>query len=217
MMNQITTAMPVDKSDYSSVWAVVLAAGMSERMGQQKLLLPWQGKTIIEVVIDHILAAGIDHILVVLGSHSKEIEQVLKINSLTICFNPHFAEGMHTSVICGFQNLPLSASAAMVFLGDQPFIPPAVINQVAQTWKESGKRIVIPVFMGKRGHPTLFDNTLKEEIITMDPGSGLRSIISRFSSEIREVHTNSPEINRDIDTKNDYFNELNLIRNRWKK
>jgi molybdenum cofactor cytidylyltransferase len=199
------------------IWAIVLAAGKSERMGQQKLLLPFGAKTIIESVIDQILNAGIDRVLVVLGSDRKKIGLALEGKPLLTCVNNHFEEGMHTSVVCGFQHLPENACAALLFLGDQPFIPVEVTQRIVFTWRQSGKGIIIPTYHGKRGHPTLFDCRLKDEIMHLDSGIGLRSVSIKFPEEILEVEVNFPQILRDIDTKNDYINELNLIEQQWKK
>lgn len=197
--------------NHAEIWALVLAAGKSRRMGTQKLLLPYRGKTIIEAVIDNILLAGIDKIMVVLGYQKEEITNILQNIPVNFCYNSRFDEGMHTSVICGFSKIPRNAHAALVFLGDQPFIPVDVIRMVVDSWKASGKGIVVPTFKGERGHPTLFDLKFRREILELDPSSGLKSFIKKFAGEVIETETNSPEILRDIDTKNDYFNELNQI------
>lgn len=198
----------MNERDNPEVWALVLAAGKSERMGRQKLLLPWGDQTVIEAVIDNIILAGINKIMAVVGSQSEEIARVLGARPVTLCFNSHFAEGMHTSVIQGFSNIPESAGAVMVFLGDQPFIPTDVIKNVFHSWQSSGKGIVIAAYHGIRGHPTLFDMKYREEIIHLDRASGLRSLADKFPGEVLESETNYPEITRDIDTKNDYLNEL---------
>ncbi len=196
---------------YPEIWALVLAAGRSERMGVQKLLLPLGENTMIGSVVDHIVSAGIDHILLVLGSHREEVERAVCEKPVITCFNPDYAEGMHTSVICGFRQLPVDTLAVVVFLGDQPFIPAEVIKMLITNWELTGKMIIIPTYRGYRGHPTLFDCRLKEEVLQMDPHIGLRSVIDRFPQEISEVETHFSVIIRDIDTKNDYLNELNQI------
>lgn len=99
----------------SNIWAVVLAAGMSTRMGTQKLLLPFEGMTIIENVVDTILKSGIEHILVVLGANRAEMEEVLEFWPVQTIWNDNYREGMHTSVIAGVKALPEDASAAMFF------------------------------------------------------------------------------------------------------
>ncbi len=191
------------------VWAIVLAAGMSQRMHTQKLLLPWEGKTIIAGVVENIFRSGITWVMVVLGSDSTEVSTALSSYPVSFCFNDKFTEGMHTSVMCGFSALPASADAALLFLGDQPFIPWDVPRKVIGIWQETRKGIIIPVWEGKRGHPSLFDMKYREEISRLDPEAGLRSLALKFSGDVAELEINSPNITRDIDTKNDYLNELN--------
>jgi len=201
----------------NDICALVLAAGKSQRMGRPKMVLPFGSQTIIEKVIDNIIEAGISDILVVTGSDRDAVETLCSSKPVVICYNPNYEEGMHSSVVCGFSNLSEHTRAVMVFLGDQPFIPAEVIQTVMLTWRESGKGIVIPTYRGERGHPVLFDCKLRDEILHLDPGVGLRSVTMKFPEEIMEAEVNFPQILRDIDTKNDYIDELNLIEQKWKK
>lgn len=193
----------------NDIWAIVLAAGLSTRMGTQKLLLPFEGKTIIEKVVENILNSGIDRINVVLGSNADEISETLKSMPVHFVTNENFRNGMHTSVISGAKALPPETKAVLIFLGDQPFIPEKAIRTVAEAWKTSGKGIVIPLFDGKRGHPPLYDLKYRDELENLDPTQGLRSVALKFPEDIFEVETFCSEIVRDIDTKDDYLNELN--------
>lgn len=192
----------------AEVWAVILAAGESKRMGTQKLLLPFGNLTMIEKVIENILRADIRRVMVVLGSHSGEIQKIISRLPVSFCLNTDFASGMFSSVKCGFNALPPSAEAALLFLGDQPSIPPEVIKKVCDTFHLTHKGIVIPVAEGKRGHPSLFSLRLLPDINRLDPEGGLRQLALEFPSEVLEVETGSEEILRDIDTKIDYLNEL---------
>lgn len=189
----------------NDIWAIVLAAGMSTRMGTQKLLLPFDGKTIVEKVVENILNSGIENILVVLGANRIEIDEVLEFWPVRTIWNENFREGMHTSVISGVKSLPADAKAVMFFLGDQPFIPVNVSAKVVAAWKDSGKGIVIPLFNGKRGHPPLYDLKFRKEILNLDPSVGLRSVALKFQDEILEVETGCPGILKDIDTQEDYL------------
>ena len=193
----------------NDTWAIVLAAGLSTRMGTQKLLLPFDGKTIVEKVVENILSSGIMHIKVVLGSDQVEIAKALKSWPVSFIRNENFQKGMPSSVICGVSSLPLTARAVVIFLGDQPFIPAKVTEKVVAAWRSSGKGIVIPLYEGKRGHPSLYDLKYRNELSNLDPAIGLRSIAQKFPEDICEVETFSPEIIRDIDTKDDYINEIN--------
>ena len=193
----------------NDIWAIVLAAGLSSRMGTQKLLLPFGDKTIIEKVVENILASGILQIKVVLGADHVEIAETLRSWPVSFIRNVNYREGMHSSVMSGVSSLPHSTRAVLIFLGDQPFIPAKVTEKVVEAWKSSGKGIVIPLFESKRGHPGLYDLKYRNELTNLNPEIGLRSIAQTFPEDVCEVETFSPEIVRDIDTKSDYINEIN--------
>ena len=190
--------------------AIVLAAGASTRMGKQKLLMPFKGKTIIETVIRNIEPVLNDNILVVLGSHRREIKKQIGNLPVKFCINENYLDGMLSSVICGFMNLPETIKAVLIFLGDQPQIPASATEKVILAWKQTGKGIIIPVADGRRGHPVLIEMKYKSEILKLDPEKGLRDLMIKFKDDVYEAEYNFPEILRDIDTPEDYSFEINL-------
>lgn len=192
------------------IWGIVLAAGASTRMKKQKMLLPYNGKTIIETVIGNMVPVLKTNILVVIGSHRNEIKNKIINLPVTIAENENYMNGMLSSVICGFQNLPAQAKAAMLFLGDQPQIPTRAAIQVKDAWQHSDKGIVIPTFNGRRGHPVIIDTKYKTEIEQLDPEKGLRELMKKYKNDILEVECGIPEILRDIDTPQDYSKEIKL-------
>jgi molybdenum cofactor cytidylyltransferase len=119
---------------------------------------------------------------------------------------------MLSSVISGFGALPDEVKAALIFLGDQPQIPSQAAKLVIESWRQTGKGIVIPVFNGKRGHPVLIETRFKTEIENLDPEKGLRTLSEKFKHEVMEVECGIPEILRDIDTPEDYEIEINKNR-----
>jgi molybdenum cofactor cytidylyltransferase len=189
-------------------WSIILAAGESKRMGFPKMLLTFNGQSMIERVIENVAGSDSDNILVVLGAYSEEITNKIGRYNVSLCFNENYMEGMLSSVRCGFKNLPPVYRAVLVFQGDQPFISPVVINSVIKAYLSSDKGIVMPVFKGKRGHPLLIDRKYREEINTLEADKGLRSLSSRFPGDVLEVETGDHGIMRDFDTYEDYMNEI---------
>jgi molybdenum cofactor cytidylyltransferase len=190
------------------IWAIVLAAGKSTRMKQQKLLMPFYGQTIVETIIQKISPVLKSNIVVVLGSHYNEIKQKISNLQVESCFNKNFETGMLSSVICGFNALPDDTEAVMVFLGDQPQISTDVIQKVAKAWKQSDIGIIIPTFNGRRGHPVLIGIKYKSKIRELDPSKGLRQLMVENPGDIIEVELEQSEILRDIDTPEDYEFEI---------
>ena len=184
--------------------ALILAAGSSRRMGSQKLLLPYGNSTIIETVVDNVLSSAIDHVMVVLGANRQEIREVLGNRPVRFCHNPEHEKGMLSSVKCGIGALPADALTALIYLGDQPGIPPHVTNAVIEAYSEELYGIVIPVHMHRRGHPLLVDMKYRREIEQLDLENGLRALRHHFPEDVLEVEVDEPGILIDIDTPEDY-------------
>jgi molybdenum cofactor cytidylyltransferase len=183
---------------------IILAAGSSSRMGTQKLLLPFGKSTIIETVIQNALQSGIKGLVVVLGADHERIREVIDPLPVEVCYNENHQSGMLSSVLCGFKSLPEDTGAALVFLGDQPGIPPDITNAVIGAYNESLHGIVIPVYNHRRGHPLLVDFKYKNDISKLDLEKGLRALMHLFPEDVLEVEVDEPGILMDIDTREDY-------------
>ena len=190
------------------IWAVVLAAGESRRMGTQKLLLPYGEATVVEAVAAAALGSRVDRVLAVLGADADEVRRALgrgaAAENIAFAFNEDFRSGMLSSVQTAFRALPSDAAAAVVMLGDQPFVATRVIDAVVGAYRKGGRGIVVPVFGGKRGHPVLVDLKYRDEVLGLDPADGLRQLLRAHPEDVEEVEADDPAILRDLDTPADY-------------
>ena len=190
------------------IWAIVLAAGESKRMGEPKLLLPFGGRTIIEAVAESVVSSEVDGTLVVVGAKRKEIEGKIIDYGVKSVLNPDFQSGMLSSIQCGFRSVPEGTRAVLVVLGDQPRISSGIINQLIKAYKKTGKGIVLPVFEGERGHPVIIDMKYREEVENLSPDIGLRGTVYSHPEDILEVEVDTSSILKDIDNESDYKREL---------
>src|SRR4030042_463809 len=108
--------------------AIVLAAGMSRRMGAQKLLLPFGGKTVISHIVDQIAGSLVDKIIGVAGDESDKVREQLSGRDVSIVINPDCGAEMLSSVRCGIWALPEGCRCVLVALGDQPGITTGLVN-----------------------------------------------------------------------------------------
>jgi molybdenum cofactor cytidylyltransferase len=194
------------------IWAIILAAGESKRMGVPKMFLIFNGKTMLENVIANVTASEVNNTIVVLGAEKDSLIELVGKSDVLYCYNDKFKEGMLSSVKCGFKNLPSDYKAVLVFQGDQPFITPGSINTVIKAYLFSGKGIVIPTYQKKRGHPLLIDIKYRGEIEKLCSSKGLRSLADKFSDDVLEVDTDESGILRDFDTYEEYEMEINQIK-----
>jgi molybdenum cofactor cytidylyltransferase len=190
------------------IWAVILAAGESRRMGTQKLLLPFGETTIVEAVVRTALDAQIDRALAVLGSDRDAIRLKLAPYGVEFAVNEDFKRGMLSSVQTGFRALPADAEAAVVMLGDQPFLPARVVDAVIGAYRASGKGIVVPTYRGRRGHPVLIGLEYRDEVLSLDPAVGLRQLLIAHPDDVFEAEVDDTNFLRDLDLPEDYAGEL---------
>ncbi len=192
----------------NGIWAIVLAAGESRRMGTPKMLLPYNDVTIIEQVIRNLMDANVDRVVVVVGAGKEEIMKVTRRYDVFHCYNENYKSGMLSSVKCGFYSLPEGCLAALIMPGDQPMTGPGEINRVISSFLENDRGLIMAVHNGKRGHPLIVDMKYLEEVLSLPEEAGLRALAERHPDDVLESDTDDPSVLRDIDTQEDYMNEI---------
>jgi molybdenum cofactor cytidylyltransferase len=192
----------------TGIWAIVLAAGESKRMGSPKMLLPYNDVTIIEQVMRNLIDSNVDRVVVVVGADREEIMKVTRRYDVFHCYNEDFRSGMLSSVKCGFYSLPEGCLAALIMPGDQPMTGPGEINRVITTFAESDKGLVMAAHNGRRGHPLIVDMKYMDEVLSLPDSEGLRALAERHPEDVLESETDDSSVLRDIDTQEDYMNEI---------
>jgi len=186
--------------------AIILAAGMSTRMGTQKLLLPWGKETVIEHILGVIQKAGLGPIVVVTGKVDPNLISILNQWSITQVVNTEYANGsMVTSMqkgLAAFQDKDIHAF--MIFLGDQPLLQINTILTLMDAYKGSGAEIVVPSYQFHQGHPWLVDRIYWKEIQMLASESTLKEFLVQHKKSIQYVHVDSPTILQDMDTPEDF-------------
>ena len=193
------------------IHAIILAAGESRRMGKQKMLLPYGGKTVIEHIVTQVLQCGVGGITVVLGHDAGEIAAKLTPLPVQRVVNDEYAGGMITSVRHGLETVPPETGAALIVLGDQPDITPAVVDQLIKGFRRAGKGIVVPLFEGRRGHPILVSTNYRDAVMTRYEDTGLRGLLVDNREDVAEISVDHPGILQDMDTPKDYARELRKL------
>jgi molybdenum cofactor cytidylyltransferase len=184
--------------------AIVLAAGTSSRMGRQKLLLPMaDGRSLVRVAVEQVLAAGVDDTVAVLGREAEAVALALAGLPVRTVLNPRYVEGQSTSLRAGLDALRPGTEGAVIALGDQPLPDPGVIRRLVATFRAAGRPIVVPVYRDGRGNPVLFAAALFDELRAVHGDQGGRGVIARDPSRVAEVPVDAP-MPADIDTPEDY-------------
>lgn len=179
--------------------AVVLAAGVSQRMGRLKPLVKLGDKTMLQHVLANLGPSQVDEIVVVLGFQAEKIIPTLQGMSCQIVVNPQYTRGMSSSIRCGLSAVNHQAQAVLIALGDQPYIPAEVVDLLLRRYREADGEIVVPTFGGRRGHPVIFGRKYWPELRALKGDVGGRELLRRHAQQVLEVEVDAEGVLADID------------------
>lgn len=185
------------------IGAVVLAAGLSRRMGTGKMLLKLGDDTVIGHVLHHIKDSSLDDVVVVYGPHMQEVKKEADRYGMKSAENPHADEGLSTSVRLGLSRM-LHCSHVMFILGDQPFIMPEDIDRLCTQARVSQDAIIVPTDSEGHGNPIIFPRRLFGEISEASGDVGARMILRKHWEDAVFVPVTCSDIRFDIDSPADY-------------
>lgn len=191
--------------------AILLGAGKSKRMGVDKLLLPLGRKIVLEHCFEALVRSEANEVIIVLGIRNKKIKDLFRRPKVKIVVNPFFNRGMSTSIQRGLQVIHPGFHGVLIALGDQPFLKTRTINGLIHAFEKGKRGIIVPSFRGRRGNPVIFHRRYKKEMLDLKGDVGGRSIIERHPEDVRLVPVKSRGVVKDIDTWQDYKNQLRIM------
>ena len=181
--------------------AIVLAAGLSRRMGSGKLLAVIEGKPLVRWAVEGIVSL-VDDVVVVTQPEDAPIREALAGLAVRFATNPRPEDGQGTSIATGAAALAPETDAALVVLGDQPWLPAAAIPALLAEFRATHRAIVAPVYRGTQGNPVLFAAATFGELRALDGDAGARRIVDRDPARVTRVFIDG-EMPADVDTADD--------------
>lgn len=189
------------------VTAIILAAGLSKRMGNiNKMLLPYKGKTVIATTVGNVIASGTKNIIVVAGFEQEKIKEALKGMPLQLIDNPDYEKGMTTSI----QKAVASAvsDGYMICLGDMIHITPSEYFLLSKNFEEqyalNKACIILPFYKGEKGNPVIFSKYYKKAILEHVNMEGCKAIVQEHKQNVVAVEMQESNILADLDYPADY-------------
>ena len=175
---------------------------------ENKLLLPFDGKPLIEHIVCTVQASNVDEVIVVVGHEAERVQAALAGCGVYIVQNDHYREGMTTSIHAGVFAAAAETEGFMICLSDLPLIEPEELNLLIGAFKqalaEDSAAIAVPVYEGQRGNPVLFAAQYRSDILNHKGLMGCKGIVKQNPNHVVRVEMPTDHILHDIDTKDDY-------------
>jgi molybdenum cofactor cytidylyltransferase len=185
-----------------NVYAIILAAGASSRLGSPKQLLEWRNRPLLEHAIVNARAVLNERVIVVLGAHAEAMHTTIDLGGVTSIINPAWQEGMASSIRAGVHALPESASAVLILLCDQPLINAAHMQNLLSAWQTAPNRIVASQYHHSVGVPALFPAEFFEYLLSLNGDRGAKPLLMRFENRLLKIPLLEAEL--DIDSVGDF-------------
>jgi molybdenum cofactor cytidylyltransferase len=170
--------------------AVILSAGASSRMGRPKALLPYREGTFLEHLIQVTRHPRIGVTRVVLGAGAEEIRAIAKLDPSIVVLNSDWQQGQLSSIQAGLRSLEGFQTDGMVLCPvDHPLVSADLVRELVETFYAGTKPIVLPIYLGRRGHPAIFSSALYGELLAAPADKGARAVVWAHAADILEVPT----------------------------
>jgi molybdenum cofactor cytidylyltransferase len=178
-------------------------------MGVPKQSLQFQGSTLLLRAVDTAMASVCRPIVVVLGAGAEEFEKALRGKPVEVVVNPDWSAGMGTSIRAGVSAIRSGAiDAVMIFLCDQPLIPPSMLDQMVSMHFSKPAPITAAFYADTFGTPVIFAASLFDELLELEDQQGGKTVLARHPNQVTGFHL--PEAEVDVDTMDD-FNRLTKL------
>ena len=191
-----------DRGARKNIAGIVLAAGSSERMGAtNKLTVEVEGTPMVARVVDAVRRSGISPVVVVTGHQADAIVAALGARDVRFVHNADYAEGIGASIRTGVGALDEEVDAALIALGDMPWVQTDVIARLVDAFSPGADlSIYIPMYGRKRGNPVLWGSRHFPELEQLSGDIGGKSLFHQHADAICYVDVKSAAVNIDVDT-----------------
>lgn len=186
-----------------STIACILAAGYSQRMGQPKALLPFKGKTFVEIIVSLYEGLRVPWI-VVLGTEHRRVRSLVTLPDDAVLVNPRPELGPLFSLQLALRSLPSGVTGLLLHPVDHPLVQPGTVAALLEAHRNEPEAILLPRHGDRRGHPALFPRSRFEDLLAAPLEEGARWVIRHCSESVKEIPVSDPGITRNINTPEDF-------------
>src|SRR5712691_3398081 len=195
--------------DASRLFGLIPAAGRSRRMGSPKLLLPWNGTTIIEHLVRGLSRPEIAAVFVIVRPDDLELQAAVRRTSAIAVVPDHEPPDMRDSVELGLRAIrerfqPRDDDGWLLIPADHPLIEPDVLDGLLTRWADADCQVLVPTLSKRRGHPVLLRWSCAALVEQLPRETGINALWKSSPDLITEWPTDRESVLADLDTPEDY-------------
>ncbi|WP_195268796.1 nucleotidyltransferase family protein [Eubacterium sp. 1001713B170207_170306_E7] len=195
--------------------AVVLGAGLSRRMGSEKLLLPIGGKKILEKTVEAVAEGFKDVIVIVTRKAILDGIEMQRAPVYLINDRPELGQATSLKIAVAYLDTHYpECQGVLVFLGDQPLISQRLVEEIVRVVTKNPESIVMPEYQGRRGHPIAFGKRWFKALLAVSGDTGGRQIIEAHPEALIKIPGDRTCV-MDADTPEDYRRLLEYYEGEW--
>ena len=183
------------------VTGLVLAAGASKRLGTPKQLLPYNGRTLLDHVLDTARAAPFDQRLCVIGGSADEVRERVDLTGIETVENQQFGDGCSSSIAAALDRVDREAEVIVLLLGDQPGVTADAVRALLSGRGDAP--LAACAYEDGRGHPLAFARSTFADLAALHGDKGVWKLLHHRASEVVDVPVRG-RIPRDVNTSEDY-------------
>ncbi|WP_319584104.1 DVU_1551 family NTP transferase [uncultured Pseudodesulfovibrio sp.] len=184
--------------------AIILAAGLSSRMGRFKPLLPLYGGTVLSRCVELFKTCGVEQVVVVTGKRADDVAACAMEAGAMAVYNPAFKEGMYTSVLAGIRALKSVVEGFFMLPADIPLVRAETVKRLLDEFERTHPAVLYPRFNGERGHPPVIGCEVVPAILDHGGEGGLRAVLENFEADARDLDVADFGTVHDLDHPEDY-------------
>ena len=190
------------------ITAILLAAGLSQRMGRDKLLLNYNGKSLLQIAIELLSELPV-HERIIITTDARS-EHITLPPGIRLCINKTPETGQSESIKLGIERTQGDGSNAYLFLNaDQPLLTVNDVSQIIATVDAHSEKIIYPLINNKPNSPTIFPAHFRPQLLKLSADEGGRVVRNNNHEHCLAIAPNNPCNFIDIDNEEDYHDLIN--------
>lgn len=186
----------------AKVCGIVLAAGLSSRLGQPKQLLPFGDTTLLGWVVRSAETSSLDRVVVVIGNAAEQVRVATPTRRAEVVCNDAYASGSASSLQTGLDAAG-DCDAVLLVLGDVPGVSATMIDAVRRDWERHRPFALVTSYRGEVAHPLMFSSDAFSALRSGHGDKPVWKLLDRHPDRVRQIGFDLP-VPVDVNTWDDY-------------